>query len=153
MNPRRVDGSLQAADLGRLQREVGNLFELLSPSREPWEHSLWRETRLFPRVNVQENRDAYVIRCEIPGVEAKDLDIKLDGDTLVLKGVRSPDIVDEDASFHRKERAMGEFRRCVTLSEAVDQKTVGATYRDGVLTVTLAKRERMSARKIQIVSE
>jgi HSP20 family protein len=82
-----------------------------------------------------------------------DLDIKLDGDTLVLKGVRSPDTVDEDASFHRRERATGEFRRCVALSEAVDHKRVEATYRNGVLTVTLTKRERISPRKIQIISD
>lgn len=153
MKPRRVDGRLQAGDLGRLQHEVGNLFNLLSPSRQSWPSPLWRETRIFPRVNVQESREAYVVRCEIPGVAMKDLEIRLEGDTLVLKGMRNPDTVDEDASFHRRERAVGEFRRCVALSEAVDHQRVQASYRNGVLTVTLTKRERMLPRKIQIVSD
>lgn len=153
MISRRSGGSLHSVFLSRFHRDVGDLFGLLSQSRESRAYPLWRGTRLFPRVNVRETSVAYIVRCEIPGVKAEDLDMKLDGDTLILKGRRKPTTLDEDTGFHRRERAMGEFGRCLALPGPVNQDKIEATYRDGVLMVTLVKRQEISARKVDISTE
>ena len=138
-------------ELERLRREMDDLTRVFITRYKPWVSSPWRETRLLPLINVTETTDAYVVSSKIPGMRTDDLSIALEGDTLCLKGERTPDDVHDDAGFHRRERATGTFHRSITLPETVDEDTVHATYRNGVLTVTLPKKKKSAPVQINVM--
>ncbi len=137
-------------EFDRLRREMDSLLGTISPTRRYWWGSPWSETRLFPLLNVVETTESFVVTAEIPGMRTDDLEIKIEGDTLTLKGERQPDEVTKDASFHRRERATGAFQRSLTLPGKVDSENVKATYRNGVLTVTLSKEKAAQPRQITV---
>ena len=137
-------------EFDRLRREMDSLLGTVSTTRRHWWGSPWSETRLFPLLNVVETTESFVVTAEIPGMRTDDLEIKIEGDTLTLKGERQPDEVKEDASFHRRERATGAFQRSLTLPGKVDSEKVKAAYKNGVLTVTLSKEKAAQPRQITV---
>jgi HSP20 family protein len=114
---------------------------------------LWREARIFPLLNVKELDESYVVTAEIPGMKTEDLDIKVIGDTLTLKGERKPMEIGEGASYHRRERATGTFQRSLTLPGRVEPDGVKANYKNGILTVTLQKEAIAQPKQISITAE
>jgi HSP20 family protein len=139
-------------EFDRLRREMDSLAGAFS-NRTEWSNPLWRESRIFPLLNVTEHDDAFVVKAEIPGMRTDDLEIKIEGDTLTLKGERKPDDVEEGISFHRRERAIGAFQRSLTLPGKVDSAGVRAGYKSGVLTVTLMKEKESLPKQIKIIAE
>jgi len=138
-----------AEEVGRLRREMDRLVE--GGARRPF---LGFETRLFPLLNVRDTGDSFVVSAEIPGMKADDLEIKVEGETLTLKGERRPeDAVGAEASYHRRERATGTFQRSITLPGKVDPEKVTATYKNGVLMVTLIREKAAIPRQIIIKAE
>lgn len=104
---------------------------------------------VFPPVNIFSQSDGYVVRIEIPGVAPEDLHIETLGGTLSIKGKRErrgP----EGASFHRCERAEGEFSRSLQLPDALDLMRTEAAYKNGVLTVRVPKKEEAKPRQITV---
>lgn len=140
-------------EFDRLRKDMDGLFSTYSTGRRPWMQSPWRETRLFPLLNVRETNDSFVVSSEIPGMKTEDLEIRIEGETLSLKGERKPDEVDDEAGFHRRERATGAFQRSITLPGKVDNDKVAAVYKNGVLTVTLSKEKKAAPRQIEISSD
>jgi len=140
-------------EFDRLQRGMDELFGALGGARKPAWEPFWREARLFPLLNVVEAQDSFVVTAEIPGMKSEDLDIKVEGDTLTLKGERKPYDAGPDASYHRRERASGTFQRSLTLPRMVDPEKVKATYKEGVLTITLHKEPASGPKQITIVTE
>jgi len=144
-----VPGGPPWSELNRLRREMDSLLGALT--RDTWPTgSLWRQTRLFPLLNVRELQNAYVVTAEIPGMKLEDLELKVEADTLALKGERKAPEVGEGVSFHRRERASGTFQRSITLPRRVDAEGVTATYRDGVLTVTLPVEKAAVPKQISV---
>jgi len=135
-------------EVDRLRREMDRLVE--GVERRPF---LGFETRLFPLLNVGDKGDSFVVSAEIPGMKTDDLEIKIEGETLTLKGERKPQEADAGASYHRRERATGMFQRSLTLPGQVDPDKVNATYKNGVLTVTLVKEKAAIPREITIKAE
>ena len=86
-------------------------------------------------------------------MKTDDLEIKIEGDTLMLKGERKPQGAGEEISYHRRERAAGTFQRSLTLPVKVDAENVSATYKDGILTVTLQKEKVALPRQITVKAE
>ncbi len=86
-------------------------------------------------------------------MKSDDLEIKIEGDTLMLKGERKPQETGGEISYHRRERATGTFQRSLTLPSKVDAENVSATYKDGVLTVTLQKEKAAQPRQITVKAE
>lgn len=140
-------------ELDRLQRGMDQLFGALTTSRRAFQEPFWREARLFPLINVKESDTSYTVTAEIPGMKTEDLEIKVEGDLLTLKGERKPLEMGEGASHHRRERATGTFQRSLTLPARVNPENVTATYKNGVLTVTLNKEPAAVPKPIKIVSE
>ncbi len=136
----------------RLRRGMDDLFNALSVSgpvaAPPWSHA-----RLFPLMIVREFPTAYVVAAEIPGIKTEDLDIKIEGDTLTLKGERKPYDIGQGASYHRRERTSGTFQRSLTLPARVDPEKVKAAYKDGVLTITVGKEASAIAKQISVSIE
>ena len=106
----------------------------------------------YPPVNVWEDGQAFYVEAEIPGVDIKDVELQVVGNELTIRGKREA-CCGEDATFHRRERATGEFGRTVTLPTEVNSDKVEAVLKDGVLTVTLPKAEEARAKKISVKAE
>lgn len=140
-------------ELDNLQRRMDGLLNAISSWRPTAELPLWGHARLFPLLNVVDLGTQYVVSAEVPGIKTDDLDIKIEGDTLTIKGERKVADGGENASYHRRERAVGMFQRSLTLPKTVDPENVKATYKDGILTVTLTKSAEAVPRQITITSE
>ncbi len=105
---------------------------------------------MFPLLNVTETAESFVVTSEIPGMKTEDLEIKIEGDTLTLRGERRPEEMGQGASYHRRERALGAFQRSLTLPRKVDGEKVNASYKNGVLKITLAKEKEALPKQITI---
>lgn len=140
-------------ELHELQNRMDELFTALSGTRRTAPERLWRTARLFPLLNVRQEGTAYEVTAEIPGMKTEDLEIKVEGDTLTLKGERKPVEVEEEASYHRRERATGTFQRSITLPTKIDSEQVKATYKNGVLTVLLPQEKSALPKQITISAE
>lgn len=103
-----------------------------------------------PAVDIYEQEGNIVLKAELPGVDSKDVDIRLENNVLTLRGERKLDTEVKRENYHRVERAYGSFTRSFTLPTVVDQEKIKADYRDGVLRVTLPKREEAKPKQISI---
>ena len=103
-----------------------------------------------PAVDIYEQDGNIVMKAELPGVDPKAVDIRLENNTLTHRGERTLDKEVKQDSYHRVERSYGAFSRSFTLPAVVDQGSIMAEYKDGVLKLTLPKREEAKPRQIQI---
>ncbi|MDQ3927619.1 MAG: Hsp20/alpha crystallin family protein, partial [Chloroflexota bacterium] len=94
--------------------------------------------------------DSAIVTAELPGVVLDDLDITVVGDTLTIRGNRNRDEVGEGVTYHRRERGFGRFLRVVQLPFRVESEQVGASFKNGVLSITLPRALADRPRKIQI---
>ena len=105
-----------------------------------------------PRVNVSETDKAMQVTAELPGMDDKDIQISLEQDCLVLSGEKKSESEESGKNFHRYERSYGSFQRVIPLVSEIQEDKVDATFKNGVLTVTLPKAESAvkAAKKINI---
>jgi len=103
-----------------------------------------------PPIDVQETEEAYLFTAELPGMSKDDVSITLEDNLLTLSGERSLKEKEEGENFHRVERAYGSFSRSFSLPSQVDSSKVEASFKDGLLTVEIAKAEQAKPRKIEI---
>jgi len=106
---------------------------------------------VFPPMNVSQDGDHYYVRALVPGIDASQLEVSVVNQTVTLSGTRQP-LQEQGASYHRKERMEGPFRRSVTVPAAFDGARVEAKYVDGILTLTLPKPEAAKPRRVSIQS-
>lgn len=103
-----------------------------------------------PAVDIYEREGNIVLKAELPGIDSKDVDIRLENNVLTLRGERKYDNEVKQESYHRVERAYGSFSRSFTLPSVVDQEKIKAEYKDGILELTLPKREEAKPKQISI---
>ena len=103
-----------------------------------------------PSVDIFENKDNIVLEAELPGMSPEDVNISIENNVLTLHGERKFEKKDEGDNFHRVERSYGSFTRSFTLPPTVSSEDVDATFDNGVLRLTLAKREEAKPRRIEI---
>jgi HSP20 family protein len=103
-----------------------------------------------PAVDIYEQEGNLVLKAELPGVDPKDVDVRVENNVLTLQGERKFDNEVKKENYHRVERAYGAFGRSFTLPTVVDTEKIKAEYKDGVLRVTLPKREEAKAKQISI---
>ena len=132
-------------ELEQLQRRMGRLFQ----------DAYGREgcpgrVGVYPLVNISEDRDHILVRAELPGVQAADLEITLQDNSLVLRGERKIAAEDKQANYHRRERESGFFRRIIPLPGGVQGDKVEAFCKHGILTIKMAKPEAVKPRKIEV---
>ena len=136
-------------DLVGLQERMNRMFEDSYRGRsgsEDWGlGGSWA-----PVVDIYEQNGNIVLKAELPGVDPKDVDIRVENNTLSLRGERKLDTEVNKDSYHRVERAYGAFSRSFTLPSVVDQEKINAEYKDGVLRVTLPKKEEAKPKQINI---
>jgi HSP20 family protein len=103
-----------------------------------------------PAVDICENENNIVLKAELPGVDPKDVEVRVEDNTLYLKGERKFEKDTKEENYHRIERSYGSFARSFALPNSIDGEKVAAEYQDGLLTLTLPKREEAKPKTIKI---
>jgi HSP20 family protein len=121
---------------GSLRKEMDRLFDRFFEPAWPQMPTLggWS-----PTVDVTEDKETITIKAELPGVEQKDIAVSLQDGMLSIKGEKRTEKEEKDKRYHRVERSYGAFYRSIELPSAVDPGKVAATFKDGVVTITLPK--------------
>jgi HSP20 family protein len=129
-----------------LRREMDRFFEDLAGNGGRHGMERWA-----PFMDVTETPEALVVKAEVPGVDPKEVEISVNGDTLTIKGEKKEEEKEEKGkTWHRIERSYGSFLRAVMLPAPVDADRITAEARDGVLTITLPKTEKAKAKRIEV---
>jgi len=105
-----------------------------------------------PSVDIFETENEVVIKAELPGMEAKDIDIKLENNVLMLRGDRRFEKETKNENYHRVERSYGNFTRSFSLPAFVDDEKVRAEYKNGLLRIVLPKKEQAKSKEIKIAA-
>lgn len=134
------------ADFDRLSRQMDQLTR-----RAMGRPGLaWQPARVFPAINLTEDKDNFYVRAELPGFKSDALEISVTGKNLTITGERKTSAEGEKIRYHRKERDSGKFSRIIGLPGDVDADNVTAKMVNGILTVTIAKAEKAKPRQITI---
>jgi HSP20 family protein len=142
----------EGKDLMSFKRELDNLFNHFFDIDFPMPRRLFKDQLWTPRVDVSEGEKEITVKAEIPGCEAKDIDVSLEGRTLTIKGEKKQEQEEKTENLHRIERAYGFFSRTLELQAEVDQENIKASYKRGVLNLVFQKTGQAKGRKITIES-
>lgn len=139
-------------DLVSLQDRMNRLFDesFRGVSRGAGEEDWALGGSWAPAVDIFEHEGNIVLKAELPGVDSKDVDVRVENNVLTLRGERKFDSEVKKESYHRVERAYGAFSRSFTLPTVVDTDHIKAEFKDGVLRLTLPKREEAKPKQITI---
>ncbi len=134
-------------DLSDMRSEMNRVFDSFfgRPSQVGGVERIWA-----PAVDMYETKDELMITAELPGLNEKDIHLSITGDVLTLKGERHWSQEEKQENCYRGERWFGKFERALPLPIPVQADKVKASYRDGVLTVTLPKAEEIKPKEIKI---
>lgn len=135
-------------DLRTLQEEVNRLFST-NLTRSFGDEGIGRGA-WAPSVDIYENKDQIVLEAELPGMKQEEFDLSIENNVITLRGERKFEKTDETDNYHRVERSYGSFTRSFTLPQTVSAEGATAEYSNGVLRVTLPKREDTKARRIEV---
>lgn len=127
-----------------LQNELNRLFHRSLHKKNGW-------TRTFePEIDVVDEKDSFLIKADLPGIKKEDMDIKVEGRVLTLKGERKEEKETKEKNYYASERFYGAFTRMIELPADVKADQVKATYKDGVLEVSLPKTEGAKAKQVAV---
>jgi HSP20 family protein len=104
----------------------------------------------MPSVDILEKDGNLILRAELPGMTEKQIELKLEGNTLTLKGERKMDNEDNKSNYHRVESFYGSFTRSFRLPDSVDSGKINAEYKNGVLTITMPQKPEVKPREIPV---
>ncbi len=132
-------------EVASLQNRVNSLFRDFTEGE-----SSMTTANFVPAVDVYEDAQKVVLKLEVPGIDEKDLDVRVENNTLTIKGERKFDKEEKEENFHRIERRYGTFYRAFTLPSTVDTEKIGASYNAGVLKLELKKKAEAQPKQIKI---
>jgi HSP20 family protein len=133
-------------DLAQLQDRVNRLFQETSAGREEG----FTTSSFVPPVDIYETEQNIVLKLEVPGIDQKDLDIRIENNTITVRGERKFESEVKEENFHRVERRYGNFQRSFSLPNTVSTDNVTADYENGILKITLAKRAEAKSKQIKV---
>lgn len=133
-------------DMTVLQDRMNRLFQDFTPSGQ----QELTAGNFAPPVDIYEDEHNITVKAELPGVDPKDVDVRVENNTLTIKGERKFEKEEKEENFHRIERRYGTFVRSFTLPNTVDTENVKADYDNGVLKVQLAKRAEAKPKQIKV---
>lgn len=120
-----------------------DLFRLMNASVAP-------RAGVFPQINLYDDGETFLVRAEVAGIDKSTLEVTTRKDQLTIRGTRTVAQPEASASYHRREREAGQFRRTLTLPQPVDGDKVTASYKDGVLEIRLPRAPEARQRRIQV---
>ena len=134
----------ELASLREEMDKIWNRFFGEWPTMEPFRGE-WS-----PSVDVSETKDALLVKAEVPGMNAKDIDISLSNDVLTIRGKKEQEKEQKEENYHRIERSYGSFTRSIRLPREVQSDKIKASYMNGVLTINLPKSGEGKEIKIKV---
>jgi HSP20 family protein len=143
-------------DLDTLRQHMDDLFERMSgrffgPGER--ERSVWGTEALAPAIESHVDKDTLVIKADLPGIDPKEVSISVTGNQLTIEGERKQEEKKEEKDYFYREVAYGKFTRTMTLPEGVDADKVKASYKNGVLEITMPAPKQVTGKKIQIEAQ
>jgi len=129
--------------LNRLQRELEQGSAEGSTATAEW----------APAVDIKEEADKFVLHADIPGVKPEEIDISMEAGVLTIKGEKNTEATTEKENYKRVERTYGSFYRRFSLPDTANAEAISATSKNGVLVITIPKREAVQPKKISVSSE
>ncbi len=104
----------------------------------------------MPAIDVYDSKDNFVVKADLPGLNKEEIEVSIEDDTLILKGEKKQESETKEQNFYRSERLYGSFFRAIALPATVDPSKVVAEYKDGVLKLTLPKKEDARPKQIKV---
>jgi len=137
-----------AQELATLQDEMNRLFGAFFDTGQTGNPT--RPQRWIPAMDLVETEDAFMLRADLPGLDAGDVEIEVEDRVLTLSGERKTEHDEKHQGYYRVERGFGSFQRSLTLPEGVDADQVSASFAKGVLEIRIPKPEQRRPRRVQI---
>jgi HSP20 family protein len=143
-------------ELDTLRRRMDDLFADLServfgPGER--ERSVWGTAALVPALESHIEKDTLIVKADLPGIDPKEVSISVTGNQLTIEGERKREEKKEEKDYVYQEVAYGKFSRTMTLPEGVDADKVKASYKNGVLEITMPAPKQIASKKIQIEAQ
>jgi len=134
-------------ELHTMQEQMNRLLDLAwsKEGSEDLREGVWQ-----PPVDIYEDGEAVVIKAELPDIDQKDIDVKIENNTLILRGERKHDATVKKENYHRIERYYGTFQRTFALPATIEQEKVRASCDRGVLTIRLPKKDETKPKQINV---
>ena len=140
---------LALSDVAVLQNRLNSVFNDFARPNGEMQESL-TAGNFIPAVDIYEDEQKLLLKLEVPGVKQENLDVRLENQTLTVRGERKFESEEKEENFHRIERRYGSFFRSFSLPTTVDTENVGATYEAGVLKLELKKKASAQPRQIKV---
>lgn len=137
-------------ELDDLMSRYNRLLGLTRGTNESESNDLFSSSDWAPAVDIKETPEAYNIEAELPGMSKDDVKVTVQNGVLSIQGERKQEEETDDRKQHRIERLYGSFLRRFTLPENVDEDSVKASFKDGVLSLTLTKTEPAEPKAIEV---
>ncbi len=131
----------------RMRREMDRLWDSFFERRPAGTED---ERDFLPALDLAETANELVVKCEVPGLEPKDIDISLSDGMLTIKGEKKQEREEKEADYHLVERSYGSFTRSIQLPKDVQGDKISASYKNGLLKITLPKSEEAKKKEIKI---
>ena len=136
--------------LTSLRNEMDRLFDRFFGEKTSIEPI---EGRWIPALDIVETKNAIVINAEIPGIDPQDINISITGDTLTIKGEKKQEKEEKDENYHKIERSYGSFSRSIRIPVDIHSEKIEAKYKNGILKITLPKKEESKPKEIKVKVE
>ena len=136
----------QFGELNRMRREMDRLWDTITRDHFPSTFDYdW-----VPSLDLSDRGDSLVAELEVPGIDPKDINISVTGDVLTISGEKKREREEKEHNYQLVERSYGKFSRSVRLPSKVNPDRVEASYKDGILTITLDKTKQAKTKKIEV---
>jgi HSP20 family protein len=133
-----------------LQNRLNSIFNDFANATGELQNESLSAGNFIPPVDIYEDANSLVLKLEVPGIPQEDLQIDLENQTLTVKGERKFVNEEKEENFHRIERRYGSFVRSFTLPSTVETESAQASYENGVLAITLPKKEAAKPKQVKI---
>ena len=140
-------------ELSSVRAEIDHLFEQFLKSAHLPSTSFGRKGEWIPSLDVTDNEKEITVKCELPGIDAKDVDVSLKGNMLTIKGEKKTEHIEDTDDYYVAERGFGSFVRSIELPDSVDSDSINAEQKDGILTIQLKKRPGAGQKKIPVAAK
>lgn len=137
-------------ELEDMHRRLTTLFDAGRTPRRAEEKDAMVLAEWEPAVDIQEDEKSYLIKAELPDVKKEDVHVTVENGVLTMTGERKMEKEEKNRKYHRVERSYGSFVRSFVLPDDIDPKKVNATYKDGLLTITVAKTESAKPKHVEV---
>ena len=138
------------AELASLNDQMNRVFRNARSSRERSPEEYLVSSGFAPPVDVYEDEHNITLKIEVPGIDEKDIDVRMENSVLTVHGERNFEKEEKEENFHRVERQYGSFTRSFTLPSTVDPDQVRANYDKGILRISLAKKAEAKPKQIKV---